>query len=396
MKSALHKSPVIFSTDMYKECSVKGVERKRRSCGDKLIVGAGSTKRPKDWKTFLTNDENKEQLIQVLFSTWSSEQFSGKLVGHEVTLICEGRAYHLLSDGDSTTCEEIVSLLSTQEETDSRVILYCFYAKERGFKFVRVRSPDSDIFFILLYYAERLSGLELLFETGRGNKRRCISITQVGSLLTPALCDALLGLHAYTGCDSTSAFKGKGKVKAIKLVEKKQGFKHVFARVGETWEVDEDLLDSVEEFTCALYGKQKVKNVNELRYLLLQTKYGKDDGTLDKSTSFDLSGLPPCRDVLREHLKRVNFQVAIWKRAHIAKPDIPDPASGHGWTHGDKGGLVPKWTSGVIMPPLLADVLERLQDESDSESDDDDDDLDFDVDEMSSDTDSDDDTDDDY
>ena len=38
LKTALQKSPVIFSTDMYQDCSVKGVERKRRSCGEKRIV----------------------------------------------------------------------------------------------------------------------------------------------------------------------------------------------------------------------------------------------------------------------------------------------------------------------------------------------------------------------
>lgn len=373
LKSALHKSPVVFSTDMYKDGSVKGVERTRRGCSDKLIVGGGNTKRPKDWKTFLTNDKNKEQLIQVLLSTWSSKSFSKKLEGHEVTLICEGRAYHLLSDGDSTVCREIVSLLSTQEETDSRVILYCFYALEKGFEFVRVRSPDSDIFFILLFYAHKLTGLELLFETGKGNKRRCINISKAADSLTPPLCNALLGVHAFTGCDSTSAFKGKGKVKAVKLVEKNVHFKELFMELGESWIVDENILSSIEKFTCALYGKERVQKVNELRHLLLQSKCGGDEGVLNVTSSFDLSALPPCRDTLREHLNRVNYQVGIWKRAHVAKPEIPNPVNGHGWTLGDNGELIPKWTSGEIMPVQLVDVLQRLQSESDSESEEDDD-----------------------
>jgi hypothetical protein len=45
---------------MYLCNKVKGVERTRRGCGEKLIVGGGKTRRPKDWKSFLTNDENKE------------------------------------------------------------------------------------------------------------------------------------------------------------------------------------------------------------------------------------------------------------------------------------------------------------------------------------------------
>ena len=165
------KSPVIFSTDMYQDCSVKGVERKRRGCGEKLIVQGEKTRRLKDWKDFLTNDENKEQLIRLLLSTWRSKSFSQKLEGHEVTLICEGRAYQFTSNGESTLYQEIASLESTREETDSRVILYCHYAKEKGFKSVRVRSPDSDIFFILLKHAHELQGIDILFETRKGNKK---------------------------------------------------------------------------------------------------------------------------------------------------------------------------------------------------------------------------------
>ena len=79
LKTALQKSPVIFSTDMYHDCSVKGVEKKRRGCGEKLIVRGEKTRRPKDWKDFLTNDENKEQLIRLLLSTSRSKLFSQKL-----------------------------------------------------------------------------------------------------------------------------------------------------------------------------------------------------------------------------------------------------------------------------------------------------------------------------
>ena len=134
--SALHLSPVIFSTDMYKKDSVKGVERNRRGVGDKLILSGEKTKRPKDWKVFLANDENKTQFIQLLLSTWRSDVSADILTGHEIVLICEGKAYQLTSDGQNTFCEEIHSLESSQEETDSRVILYCMYATERGCKSV--------------------------------------------------------------------------------------------------------------------------------------------------------------------------------------------------------------------------------------------------------------------
>ena len=43
------------------------------------------------------------------------------------------------------------------------------------------------------------------------------------------------------------------------------------------------------------------------------------------------SSLPPPRDCLREHLKRVSYQEAIWKRTRISKPVIPLPTGNNGW-----------------------------------------------------------------
>jgi len=51
---------VIVSIDMYVDDSVKNLERKRRGVADKLIVKGPSTRKPKDWKAFLQNEDNKK------------------------------------------------------------------------------------------------------------------------------------------------------------------------------------------------------------------------------------------------------------------------------------------------------------------------------------------------
>jgi len=48
---------------MNSENSVTSVERISRGCGEKLIVSGEKTKKPKDWNLFLTNDDNKKQLV---------------------------------------------------------------------------------------------------------------------------------------------------------------------------------------------------------------------------------------------------------------------------------------------------------------------------------------------
>ena len=60
-----------------------------------------------------------------------------------------------------------------------------------------------------------LQGIAILFQTGKGAKRRCINVPELSETCTTL--PALLGLHGFTGRDSTSAFRGKGKVKPMKL-----------------------------------------------------------------------------------------------------------------------------------------------------------------------------------
>ena len=123
---------MIFSTDMYHPNSVKAVERLRRGSAAKLIVRGENIKKPKEWKSFLTNNENKKQLIEVLLAVWSSDSFKDNIPDRVVILICEGEAYEISVEEQQSSCKKITSLKSSQEETDTRVVLYCKYGKKMG------------------------------------------------------------------------------------------------------------------------------------------------------------------------------------------------------------------------------------------------------------------------
>ena len=133
-----------------------------------------------------------------------------------IIVVVEGTATKLFSDdGHVTITEEICTLTSTQEETDSRIILYAMYAAANGYTAAKIRSPDSDVFFILLNFCSNLN-LNVFFESGFGNKKYCVNLTHLAAQFGTMKCKALLGLHAFTHCDSTSAFKGKGKAQLTK------------------------------------------------------------------------------------------------------------------------------------------------------------------------------------
>ncbi|KAL2092842.1 hypothetical protein ACEWY4_012640 [Coilia grayii] len=300
---------IIFSTDQYKPVSIKSLERKRCGCGEKLIIGSGATsgaERPPDWKLFLTNDDNKVQFIRLLLKLWSSDDYAVKLQGRKIILVCEDSAHLLTSDdGITTKIKELPLLKSSQEETDTRVVLYTQYAANSHYNTVRIKSPDSDIFFILLHFASTMD-INILFDTKIQRRSRLINVTSIAADIGQEKCTVLLGLHGFTGSDTSSAFRGKGKLVPVKKMLKAPKFVPMLAKLGDNWTVSEDLIDDLEAFTCAMYGDNttagKVDALRLNRINKLCTKQGKSI-----PVNVDMSSLPPCRKSLTQHIRRVNF-----------------------------------------------------------------------------------------
>ena len=77
----------VFSTDMYRANSVKSQERVRRGCSDRYLVKGPSVRKPANWKEFLSNDENKDVLCEILLLVWSDNKFSANIHGRKVRII---------------------------------------------------------------------------------------------------------------------------------------------------------------------------------------------------------------------------------------------------------------------------------------------------------------------
>ncbi|KAJ8408195.1 hypothetical protein AAFF_G00264230 [Aldrovandia affinis] len=106
----------------------------------------------------------------------------------------------------------------------------------------------------------------------------------------------------------------------MKILNQNSKFIQIFAAVGDSWEIDELVLSGAEEFTCRLYGfSPRIKKVDEAREIKIKKICG-SSLELRQGLSVDLSTFPPCKRVLLEHMKRVNFQVCVWKRAHEHYP----------------------------------------------------------------------------
>ena len=358
--SYLPKSATVhFVTDPYHKDSIKESERQRCGSAPAFLIGGPSTRLPRNFAAFLQNSNNKQQLLKFILKEWQQSRYASRLSDRRIYFVCDESCVCLHSaDGISVTATEIPELISTQEEADTRIILHCLYAAERQeTEAIVVKSPDTDVFILLVYYVQTI-GVDIIFDTGSGDRRRRMSMKKVLSAVGNDLAEALPGLHAFTGCDSTSAFVRQGKKLPLKLLKRSPQFVDAFRCLGQVANaIPENIFSQLESFVCAMYSS-KITDVNSLRYFLFESRYTTTlpSGKLTAETSaIDLSLIPPCRESLRKHAMRANYQTAVWRTAHSTKPCLPSPA-GCGWKIGD-AQLEIEWTADNIMPAKLVDIL---------------------------------------
>jgi len=236
-------------------------------------------------------------------------------------------------------------MMSTQEEADTCVLLHAANAAMNGYKAVVITAEDTDILVISIAFFHTIH-CQLYHRVGTQTRRTYIDIAKVAGSLGEEMCTALIGLHAFTGCDSVSAFAGKGKVRGLKLTKSVAAYRECFTELGQTWQVTDELLHKLEVFTCNLYVSTGLTDVNQCRYQLFCAKRG----------NMISEQLPPCKDCLFHHAQRANYQAGIWRRSLECNPEVPRP-SDCGWMVGDNGDLEILWMTG---PPAPSAVLELM------------------------------------
>ena len=135
-------------------------------------------------------------------------------------------------------------------------------------------SEDTDVFIVSLALHDKI-GASLFQKCGTKARRRVVDITKVAATVGIDVCRALVGVHAYTGCDTVSAFAGKGKAKALKLLSKNKEIQDTFFKLGQEWDLSPDLMNKQEAYTSLLYApKTSSTKINDLRYHMFCVKKG--------------------------------------------------------------------------------------------------------------------------
>ena len=136
-------------------------------------------------------------------------------------------------------------------------------------------SEDTDVFVILLGFAKQIK-CNISMKRGSQSRTQYIDIRKMNLSLGNNLCEALLGYHAFTGCDTVSAFCGRGKTKPLKILMKHDKILQIFTNLGKGWDISQETLDTLKAFVCRMYVPSSKKvSVNDLQYELFVSKRGR-------------------------------------------------------------------------------------------------------------------------
>lgn len=320
------RTDVVFDT--YNSQSLKSFTRLQRGRGSRRRVTERG-KVPQNWPSFLQNEENKKELY--VFLAHKLKQATGGLVFATAMASCvsnrEDEVNHMMED--MTDC--------LHEEADTRIFVHVMNAvKQSCITKAAILANDIDVVVIAVatFPVLKRSGLDHLWVAyGVGKNKRWLPVHSLVSKLEEKAC-GLLFFHAVTGCDTVSAFKGKGKKSCFQTWD-------IFPQANDTFrqlsspcvDITEDQMRVIEQFVVLLYDRSSSEmSVNKARKIMFA----------EKNRSYD--AIPPTREALIQHVRRATYQAGhIWGQALQAKPALPLPIT-WGWKVDDDGTLTIHWT----------------------------------------------------
>lgn len=243
-----------------------------------------------------------------------------------------------------------IDFLLPIENINTRMLLHVEHAVRHGHQQILLSTSDSDIVIAAIYaFRHLMPNLKKLWiELVNNSNTKVVSIHELYEKHKDK-SDALPFFHAFTGCNTTSAFFGIGKTSAWNAWMNFPSVTLAILRLisDGTSTLSTEAMDVLEEFTIRMYDStSKSKKLHECRRELFTREL--------KPRPIDR--IPPTRDALEQHVKRSILQSSIWSqciRNNIAQLDPSD----WGWTISEQTAkYIPVW----ISIPIVADHCKEL------------------------------------
>ena len=144
-------------------------------------------------------------------------------------------------------CKEISALSSNHEESHTKLLLHAKHAAENGESTIIIKSQDKNVAILACHFNNQIPARLLIM---RKVKTRVVylDVSAISDAAGPQLCDALPGLHAFTGCDPVSSFSGNAKKASLKQCRTKT---KQLVKPWQCWEI-------IQHRWCSLFSVWKV------------------------------------------------------------------------------------------------------------------------------------------
>ena len=163
----------------------------------------------------------------------------------------------------------------SHEEADTRIVVHVLDSVQVGdARTVQVRTVDTDVIVILVGKFHDLqahkSDIDIWVAFGMGKHFSFVSINRICSVLGEAKSRALPIFHAFSGCDTTSSFNGKGKKSAWQTWKIYQELTPALESLAinpfQQLSVGSSSFQKLERFTILMYDKSSpFDSINEAR-----------------------------------------------------------------------------------------------------------------------------------
>ena len=160
------------------------------------------------------------------------------------------------------------------EEADYRICVHVNDALHKGAREVLVRTVDTDVIVILVGAFFRLNTMypaaNIWVGFGTGKHFQYYNINSICHQLGESKSTALPFYHAFTGCDTTSQFFGKGKKSSWdswkSFPDVTKAFQCTISHAFQLLQLGSPVFELLERYTCILYDRTtSMCSVNELR-----------------------------------------------------------------------------------------------------------------------------------
>lgn len=315
--------------DFYDPDSLKKSTRNRRNINQSSLyyhVTDTSNISNITFKNFLSNESTKKELTVYL-----SSKFLQNFKDQNVKLLT-------VANNVASGNYEIYPKQFNHDEADTLIVWHAVNFS-REFKTnanIDIISPDTDVLLICINFSQHLP-----FHTKMITFSKTYHIGNIANSLGKNKSEALLSLHAITGCDTTGRFASKGKITWLKSFFKLDDNDVIVTKLrdfGNGIELDNDSYEILAQFVSLVYSGNR-QELSDARWQLFSKKLAEGEK------------LPPTMSAFNMHLKRALLQVIYWKSSLDAIMVNLDPIE-FGWKKLNEDWFpVP-----MLNAPIAADV----------------------------------------